>query len=184
MKKPSRISGASWIIYINFMALSKKLRQLLEKNKIKFEPLNHRTVYTAYDLAQTLSEKLDRVVKTILIKADRAYYLIALPASKRLDLKKLAKVLKVKAVEMAPEKIMKKLYQVEPGAMTPFSVMYKLPMLIDKSLLTAKDVVGRAGSFKDSVRLKISDLIRVSEAKTASFTESIKKTVKKPLRKK
>lgn len=39
-----------------------KIKKFLEKNKIKHEVLKHRTVYTAYDMAQTLKKKLSEVV--------------------------------------------------------------------------------------------------------------------------
>ena len=50
------------------MSIPKKYLNHLQKNKISFEIVPHKKVYTAYDLAQTLGEKLDGVVKSLLLQ--------------------------------------------------------------------------------------------------------------------
>ncbi len=44
------------------MPIAKKLLNHLEKNKIKYDVLEHKVVYTAYDLAQTTKKKLQEIV--------------------------------------------------------------------------------------------------------------------------
>ena len=46
------------------MALVKKLTNYLEKNKIKYKTIKHRTVYTAWDLAKTMHiSKMSTITK-------------------------------------------------------------------------------------------------------------------------
>lgn len=161
------------------MAFSKKLQSLLEKNKIKYQAVTHKTVYTAFDMAQTMKAKMQEVIKTILIKADKTYVLVVLPASRMLDFKKLGKALKAKKVEIAKEVVMLKSYKVKPGSMTPFGKLYDLPVYADKALSKAKKVVARAGSFEDSVVLSAKDLLKLSEATLVDVGAVMKKAAKK-----
>lgn len=153
------------------MPIPKKVEGYLKKANKKFDQISHKTVYTAYDLAQTLGKELKDIAKTLLIKADKIYVLAVVPASMRIDMKKLKKVLNAKDVSIPKENVMVKIFKIKPGAITAFGKLHKVETIVDKSLLKAKDVILQAGSFTDSVRMKVKDFIAVEEAKLASFTE-------------
>ena len=72
----------------------KKLLNYLEKQKFAHDILKHRTVYTAHDLATTLRVKLGEVAKNLLVQADRDYFIVVLPASHNLHIKKFQQFLK------------------------------------------------------------------------------------------
>lgn len=59
--------------------LPAKLIKYLEKVEVKHEILEHRTVYTAYDAAATMRRKINEIAKSLLIKADKDYYLLICP---------------------------------------------------------------------------------------------------------
>jgi prolyl-tRNA editing enzyme YbaK/EbsC (Cys-tRNA(Pro) deacylase) len=154
------------------MAVPKNVLEHLKKNKVKFEIVPHKTVYTAYDLAQTLGEKLENIAKTLLVKVElpkiekkgTRYYIVAVPASYRVDLKAVQKYLKAVKAELADEKEMAKLGML-PGAGTPFVSMYKdVGLLMDHALARVGKGLVRAESFTDSLRLQIKDLIRSEQA--------------------
>ncbi len=68
--------------------LSKTLKTFLDKNKIKYETLGHRTVYTALDKAATLKVKPTMVGKTVIVSLDgKSFALGLIPAKKNLDKK-------------------------------------------------------------------------------------------------
>ncbi len=162
------------------MPPSKKLLNLLDSLKAKYDVVKHKTVYTAYDLAQTLKKDLGGISKTLVVKADKVYVLVVVPASRRLDLKKLKKLLKAKKVEIAKEGVMKKVLKVKPGAITPFGKLYKdIPVYVDKTLLKAKKIIAGAGSYEESVEIKIKDFLKATEAEVGQFSEVIKRKVKK-----
>ena len=109
------------------MTASKKILLYLGKKKVKFEVVPHKTVFTAYDLAQTLGEKLDKIAKTLLVhvqlpemkKQGKQTYLVVVPATYYVDLQKVRKSLKATKAELAPEKVMAK-FGLKPGALSPF----------------------------------------------------------------
>ncbi|MFA5360095.1 MAG: YbaK/EbsC family protein [Patescibacteria group bacterium] len=158
-----------------------KLAKYLDKAKIKHNILEHKTVYTAYDTAATMGKKLNEVVKTLLVAADRDYYLVLLPADYNLDFKKLAKEIskatgkKIKAVKIPGEKIMEKLLKVKAGAMSAFGGLYKLPVIMEKNLTKIKKAVFASGSFNHSVEMAVKDFIKLEGAALGGF--GIKKKV-------
>lgn len=172
------------------MAIPKKTQSYLDKKMAKYEQLSHKTIYTAYDAAQTLKKELKEIAKSLLIAADKAYIIAVVPAHMRIDLVKLKKALAVKKVSIPNEKLMVKIFKIKPGAMTAFGGLHKVEVLVDKSLLKTKSVILSAGSFTDSVRMKAKDFINLEQAKLASFAKSggyklqVKPKKKKPATKK
>lgn len=149
------------------MPTPKKVIEHLKKNKIKFEQIAHKTVFTAFDLAKTLKEKLNRISKTLVIKTDKGYVLVVLPADRMVDFAKLKKLLGAKKIEIAKEKVMKDVFKIKPGTVTPFATLHKkVPLYIDKALIRAKEILVSAGSYTDSLRLKVSDLMKAEENHT------------------
>jgi len=161
------------------MPISKTLLKKLNESKIKHEIVNHRKVFTALDVAATLKVKLEQVVKSLLIKADKDFYLALLPANKNLDLKKLAKALGIplKKISIPKEKIMTTKFKVKPGAMSAFGSIYKLPVIVDKSLIKVRDGIFSSGSFIESFRMKIKDYLKFEKPLEGNF--SVAKKIKK-----
>src|SRR3989339_528456 len=73
--------------------ISDKLIKYLEKVGVGHNILEHRTVYTAIDAAATMKKKLNEIAKSLLIKADKDYYLVLVPADNNIDFEKLKKVI-------------------------------------------------------------------------------------------
>lgn len=153
------------------MSIPKKTKDYLDKKMAHYEPLVHKTVYTAYDAAQTLRKELKEIAKSLLIATDKAYVIAVVPAHMRLDLGKLKKALKAKKVSIPKEQVMIKVFKVKPGSMTAFGGLHKVEVWADKSLLKVKDIILSAGSFTDSVRMKTKDFIELEQAKLASFSK-------------
>ena len=90
--------------------ISKKLLKYFESNKIKYEVVNHKMVYTAYDLAATMKIKMNQIAKSLLIKfnkpfiqGEKPYAIAIVPADKNIDLRKLAKIVSDWAVKLNKE---------------------------------------------------------------------------------
>jgi len=176
------------------MSIPKSVINHLNSKNIKFEIVPHKTVYTAYDLAQTLGEKLENIAKTLLVKVElpkiekqgKRFYMVAVPASYRIDLHAVQKYLKALKAELASEKEMIGLGML-PGAGTPFVTMYKdVGLLMDHSLARVAKGLVRAESFTDSLRVKLKDLIKSEQALVAKFALKAKmpKQPKKQAKKK
>jgi prolyl-tRNA editing enzyme YbaK/EbsC (Cys-tRNA(Pro) deacylase) len=162
--------------------LPAKLAKYLEKAGINHQILEHRTVYTAIDAANTLKRKMEEIAKSLLIKADKDYYLVLLPASHNLDFDKLTRCLKtqtkkeVKSIKIPGEKIMTEILKIKQGALSAFGTLHKLPVVIDKELTKVKKVILSSGSFNHSVEMAMDDFIKMEKAMVGSF--GVKKKIK------
>ncbi|HCC22225.1 TPA: hypothetical protein DEP86_02390, partial [Candidatus Uhrbacteria bacterium] len=94
------------------------------------------------------------------------------------DLQKVKRVLKATKVEIAPEKVFKKL-GLEPGAVSPFGSLRKFGVLVDSGLLKTKQALVGAESFTESLRLKAKDLIDLEQALVAIVGRKNKLKVRK-----
>ncbi|MFA6533737.1 MAG: YbaK/EbsC family protein [Patescibacteria group bacterium] len=152
--------------------INQKVLNYLNKQKVGFTVIDHKKIFTAYDLAQTLKMDLKKVAKTLLVQADKKFVIVIVPAHYRLDFKKLKKVLKAKQIKIPSEKIMEKVLKVKVGGITPFGALHGLETVVDKSLLKTQETILNAGSFTQSLRLKVKDFLKMEEARLGSFVES------------
>lgn len=170
------------------MPVAKPLLAYLDKAGISYEIVPHRKVYTAYDLAQTLGEKLDGIAKTLLVKVELPkvekkgkHYILVLPASYRANFQKIKKALKASKVEMAVEKAIEKL-DLNPGAITPFGGYHKLEILLDKALLKSQKVLASAGAHTEALRIKVKELHAKEGATLGQFGDKAKLKLQKVLK--
>jgi prolyl-tRNA editing enzyme YbaK/EbsC (Cys-tRNA(Pro) deacylase) len=171
------------------MPVAKPLLKYLDKAEIKYEIVPHKKVYTAYDMAQTLGEKLDGIAKTLLVKVELPkvdkkgkHYILVIPASYRANFGKIKKSLKAAKVEMAMEKAIKKL-GMEPGAITPFGGYHKLEILLDKALMKAQKALVSAGAHTEALRVRVRDLHEKEGATLGQFGDKAKIKLQKAVKK-
>lgn len=163
------------------MPALKKLINLLNKNKAKYKLIEHRTVYTAYDAAQTQKISPKMVGKTLLVKGDSKFAIVVIPAHKKLDLQKLKKVMnryiekigekKVKKLSIAGEAQIKKYFTKGKGALPPFGSLYKIPTFCDKFLLKNKKININAGSFTESLEMTSAQYKKLEKPIEGSFSK-------------
>ncbi len=136
------------------MPIPKKITKYLEKAKVKYEPVKHKTVYTAHDKAATLRVPEKIVGKTLVMKFDRNVGLVLIPANKNLDKVKFRKVAKAKNVDFVKEAWMKKnLKGVKVGAIPAFGNLFKLPTFVEKSLLRNPKIILNSGDYNFSIKI-------------------------------
>ncbi|MEO8065757.1 MAG: YbaK/EbsC family protein [Candidatus Doudnabacteria bacterium] len=150
------------------MAISKQLEKLLKINKVKYEVAEHRKVFTAFDSAETQDIKLSEVAKAVLLKGKKNLYLAVLPAGNNCDFKALGKLAGDK-LSMAKEKDITTKLKTKIGLLPPFGSLFELPMFIDKKLLKNKEINLPAGSYTESVIMKVKDYLALEKPVEGNF---------------
>lgn len=162
----------------------RSLIKFLDGQKIKYDTIEHKTVYTALDAAQTQRIKPEEVVKTLVVKIDNTPALALVSAKSNLDKNKLKKVAKVKKVDFAKEAWMKKNLQGSVGATPPFGAIYKLPVFVDGALLKQKILYVNTGDYKYSLKIARAGFEKgLGDFNKDSFSVAKKIKVQKPVRK-
>jgi prolyl-tRNA editing enzyme YbaK/EbsC (Cys-tRNA(Pro) deacylase) len=142
------------------MPIPAKTAKYLVQKELAPKIISHRTVFTAYDLAQTLHRPLETIAKTLLIKTKQGFTLLVLAANARLDFKKLKALLKEPRLSIATEKDMVNVFKVKPGAMTAFGGLHKVPVVLDAAFTKTKSALFPTGSFTDSFEINLKHFLR------------------------
>lgn len=145
------------------MQIGQKIIKYLEDKKYKYEIIEHKTTYTAWDMAQTEKVKPQEVAKTLVMKADNDYVLALIPSNKNLDKPKLLKIINAwqkknknkiyKKIDFAKEAWMKKSLPGKVGATPPFSQLLKLAVYMDNALAKVKKIYFGSGEYTISLRI-------------------------------
>ncbi len=154
--------------------LETKVTKLLDAAKVKYKILAHKVVFTAYDVGATTKKKLGGIAKVVLVKADKDFVLIVLPAGKYVDFSGIKKALKAKKVSMANEKDITKHLKTRIGLLHPFGSEYNIQTLLDKTMSRAKKMIASAGTYTDSVEIALKDFEKLVRPIKGSFSRAKK----------
>src|SRR5436189_6483485 len=114
---------------------AKKLKEFLDKEKIKYVSIIHSPAYTAQEVAASAHITGRELAKTIIVELDGKMPMAVLPANRKIVLQDLREVTGSEAVKSASEEEFKKtLADRETGAMPPFSNLHGMELHLAEPL--------------------------------------------------
>jgi Ala-tRNA(Pro) deacylase len=145
------------------MSASDAVTAALTALGIGFELLPHAPTQTALAEARVLHVAPEEVAKTVVVRTRSGYVRAVLPASERLDLRKLRGLVGGGThTHLATEEDLQRDYpEFQLGAIPPFGGARSDPVVIDRRLIGLASVVVEAGTREASIRLSTQDLLRV-----------------------
>jgi Ala-tRNA(Pro) deacylase len=154
------------------MPLVRRLKECLEKAHIAFKTEQHSVAYTAQEVAEITHVRGQEVVKTVVVVADGKHVLVALPATRKIDIPVLREALGVASVRLAGEEEFKDDFpDCDVGAMPPFGSLYNLRLVASEALREDEEIVFNAGTHRDVVRMKRADWQALEKPEWAAFTK-------------
>jgi Ala-tRNA(Pro) deacylase len=153
------------------MALNDRLKQCLEREAVAYRTVSHKEVFTAREVAAESHIADRRVAKVLAVRDDRdGHLMVVLPAACRLDLGALEGRAGRRALSLASEEEMGRLFpDCEVGAMPPFGHLYGMPVYIDACFPRAGDIAFPAGNHHEVVRMAYADYERVARPIAGEF---------------
>lgn len=141
------------------------LTSVLDEAGIEYELLSHAHTERAADEAEALGLPPAAVAKTLVLAAPEGHLRVVLPASERIDLRKVRDYVEGgKSIHFAAEDELARDYpEFELGAVPPFGGAAGDRVLVDSRVAKQRSVVLEAGSHERSVRLETADLLRLTE---------------------
>jgi Ala-tRNA(Pro) deacylase len=144
------------------MTCKDKLEAYLRDNQVRFETQQHRSAYTAQDVAASEHLAGQLMAKVVIVVADGELMMLVLPADRRADLTKVRAALGVRAVRLAVEHdFANRFADCELGAMPPFGNLYDVPVYVDQTLTQDQMIVFQAGTHTDTMRIRYADFVRL-----------------------
>ncbi len=148
--------------------------RILDKAKITYKAHTYDHSDGAIDgaaVAEKMGQNPEQVFKTLVTKgAGRDYYVFVVPVLKELDLKKAAKAVGEKHVEMIHVKDINKVTGYIRGGCSPIGMKKQFVTVFDKSAENIEAIIVSAGKIGYQIELAPKDLIEIVGAKTAEIT--------------
>jgi Ala-tRNA(Pro) deacylase len=143
----------------------KHLLDELDAEQIEYTVLPHRRTMSAVAEARALDVSPGEVAKTVVLTTPAGFVRAALPASERLDLRKVRDLLDTKDVAFATEEELAGAYpDYELGAVPPLARQGGDRVIVDQRLTANDTVLVEAGTHEASLRLRAADLTALSSA--------------------
>lgn len=140
-----------------------KLEELLRENNVEFETMVHTPVYTSQALAAADHVSGHCVAKPVIVRSDRGFAMCVVPASARLDMSRVARVLGDDSSRLATEAEMADACpDCELGAEPPIGRLFGLTTLMDDSLHEEEYLIFQAGDHTSSVKVRREDYERIT----------------------
>ena len=151
---------------------SNALVDALREQHVDYELIPHRRTQSAAAEARAIGVDPGHVAKTLVLATGAGFVRAVLPASERIDLRKVKGVLGGSDVQLASEHVLAGAYpQFELGAVPPVGGPGHDLVLMDEGLRESEWVVFEAGTHEHSVRLNTADLVSVARARIADICE-------------
>ncbi len=152
------------------MAIVERVEGVLKKNNISYKTFKHQEVYTAQEIAAAMHVPGQDLAKVVMVKAKERYIMTVMPASRRIDFRKLKEVLHEADLRLATEEEFKTVFpDCEAGAEPPFGNLYNIETYVDKSLAEDEHIFFNAGNHYETVVMDYTDYDKVVRPRVAEF---------------
>ncbi|MCK6256231.1 Cys-tRNA(Pro) deacylase [Fictibacillus sp. KIGAM418] len=149
--------------------------RILDKEKIDYENMSYSTEDGKNDgvsVAHKIGRELGVVYKTLVAQGSgKEYYVFVIPVEAELDLKKAAKAVDEKKVEMLPVKELLAVTGYVRGGCSPVGMKKLLPTIIEEAAKAQETIIVSGGKIGLQIELSPRDLENVTRAKYAAITK-------------
>ena len=148
------------------MPVETRIIEILKKNKIVYEVVEHEPVYTNPAMAEALGVSEAETVKSlVLVTKEKQMVVLVLPGDKKVAWKKAAAGIGTKKISFAkPDAVLEKV-GCEVGCVPPFGQLTPLPVYMDLDLAKKEFVYFNPGKHDKSFKIKAWDLKKVCRPK-------------------
>ena len=156
------------------MAIAKTVKWFLDSRHLSYEVFQHPHTSSSKQTADAASIWGDQLAKSVVLEDERGYVMAVLPASYRVDMKKLRRKTHRK-LELATEAELAEIFNdCEIGAIPPLGTAYGVPVVYDDRLRKLGSVYFEGGDHEDLVYMGGSEFMSLLEgAPHGDFTTSV-----------
>ena len=141
--------------------------RMLDRQKVKYETLAYECdeFISGTDIADRLGQNYDESFKTLVaVGKSSNYFVFVIPIDKELDLKKAAKVVGEKNVEMLHVKDINKVTGYVRGGCTPIGMKKQYKTVLHNSIMNYDKVIISGGRIGTQLVLAPEDIVKVTSA--------------------
>lgn len=150
--------------------------RLLEQKKIPFRSYTYESeqAITGLEVAERLGQNPEQVFKTLVTTGKSGtHYVFVIPVGAGLDLRKAAKAVGEKSLEMLKQKDLLPLTGYVHGGCSPIGMKKAFRTVVDASVQQFESLIFSGGRIGLQVELSLADLARVVRFETADVTTDL-----------
>ncbi len=154
------------------MAAAHWVKTLLEQRGVAFTETHHQLAFTAQEVAQREHVSGHRMAKVVIVMVQGQPVELVLPASRRVVLEKLEKMLGDSHVRLASEAEMDRIFtDVETGAIPALRHWKDVDVIMDEAMKVDGKIILQGGTHEDTVELDFRDWYNLVSPRVGAFTE-------------
>ena len=135
------------------MAIAKRVQWYLDTHTAQYDLIPHAHSASSAETARLAGVPTDKLAKCILVEDERGYLMTVLPASRRIDLRRLRDFCS-RTFELASENELGEIFHdCERGAVPPVANAYGIPVMLDDSLLGLDEIYFEAGDHEGVIHM-------------------------------
>src|SRR5207249_10888317 len=147
----------------------RKLKEFLDRERVKYVSIVHSTAYTAQEVAASAHITGRVLAKVVIVELDGNMAMAVLPANRKIVLQDLREVTGCDQVKFASEEEFKRKFpDCETGAMPPFGNLYGMDVYVAEALTRNDEIAFNAGSHTEIIRLRYHDFERLVQPHVVS----------------
>ncbi len=151
----------------NVMRVLDSLKLPYEHREYKKDPK-----LTGADVARYLGENADAVFKTLVtVSKSKKYYVFMIPVERELDLKKAARAVGEKSIDMIAQKELLPLTGYVHGGCSPIGMKKQFHTTAHESALGFEEIMFSAGRVGSQIKMRVDDLKKAIPIEFADLTK-------------
>ena len=149
-----------------------KIIKFLDERKVYYQVFEHEPVFTSEQAAEVRGTDIKQGAKALVFVADKKPIMLVISGDKKVDMKKFKQTYGIKNLAFAtPDEVGKFTEGVKIGAVHPLGVIHRLPVYVDGSLGTNKEIVFNAGLHHKSIKMYYRDYYKLVKPILGNFSK-------------
>ncbi len=153
------------------MLLFQKIVAFLNEHHCHHSVLEHVAVRTSLEAAQARGEPLKIGAKALVLKDEKQFFMVVIPADRRLETGKVKKTRCSRNLRFASPEELLEINGLVPGSVPPFGNIIGLQMMVDQHVFDNEFMAFNAGSLEKSIKMKTADYRSIVHPEVGDFSQ-------------
>jgi len=146
-----------------------RVTQFLADQHVTYEEMLHAPAFNSQKLAKSLHISGRQVVKSVLLKGPKGFFLAVLPAASRIDFVRLSTAMNG-PVRLATEaELVDQFLDCEWGAVMPFGRLYGMQTVLDATISPDTTIVFQAQRHMLAIKMQCRDFVKLERPERVLF---------------
>ena len=150
---------------------TRRIKEFLDGNKVKYVVISHSPAYTAQEVAASAHVPGKRVAKTVIVDIDGKLAMAVVPADHGVEMGLLRSAADASFVGLADEsQFVDRFEGCKLGAMPPLGSLFGMDTFVDKDLTHEEFISFNAGTHTEIIAMRFNDFRKLAHPKIAHIS--------------